>query len=325
MNDPIDFANLMTVSHAENENILGQIVFYSLSDILVDYAEFERIRAACHIGGGRCARLSKINAFRSATGDLKGRVEGGGSVFKVYCRDNRLAKHTVSRELVLEELGSTTNTYTKLANIQFDKRSEELRFETESGSSLVDVDSYFEKTRELYALYGRCVNRSQIETAAQHILEDMEAIKIQAHVCMYFVPRKHIEKVELFKDFIEAIRTIARKEHASGDGRVNVNALWVLNDEEQRRKMSEEFYDHIRRTAAMYQERITHLIDTGSESPAVMNRWIAKIDMLKRQRSEFEALFQQRQSEVEDEMQMLAGYSQELAARSRSLALGYCA
>ena len=325
MSDPINFANLMTASRAGNENILGQVVFYSLADILVDYAEFEKIRAACHIGGGRCARLSKINAFRSATGDLRGRVEDGSRVFKVYCRDNRLAKHTVSRELVLEELGATTNTYTKLANLRFDKRTEQIQFENESSGALVDVDSYFAKARELYALYGRCVNRSQIDTVAQHMLEDMEAIKIQAHVCMYFVPRKHIEKVELFKDYIESVGRSACKEHSTGTERVNVNALWVLNDEEQRRKMSEEFYDHFRKTAAMYQERITHLIDTGSESPTVMNRWIAKIDALKRQRSEFEALFQQRQSEVEDEMQMLAGYSQELAARIRTLSLGSCA
>ena len=116
MNGPINLKDIITTAGQSNqEDQLGKMVYYSLSDVLIDRAEFEKIRAACNIGGRAGTRISSANAFRAATGDVKGRVEIGGYSGKVYFRDNKQRKGWISRELVMEEPDDHTNLYTKVA------------------------------------------------------------------------------------------------------------------------------------------------------------------------------------------------------------------
>ena len=114
------------------------MVYYSLSDVLIDLAEFEKIRAACNIGGRAGTRISAANAFRAATGDVKGRVEIGGYSGKVYFRDNKQRKGWISRELVMEEPDDHTNLYTKVANVVFNRNTEALSLETVSYTHLIE-------------------------------------------------------------------------------------------------------------------------------------------------------------------------------------------
>ena len=181
------------------------MVYYSLSDVLIDLAEFEKIRAACNIGGRAGTRISAANAFRAATGDVKGRVEIGGYSGKVYFRDNKQRKGWISRELVMEEPDDHTNLYTKVANVVFNRNTEALSLENVSGASPVNAQDFYVQVCDLYEKYRRCVNRRQVETVATNILAEMNAIKIQTHGHMYFVPRSSMTYVSMFEDFIETL------------------------------------------------------------------------------------------------------------------------
>lgn len=321
MSDSINFNDLIsTTSGTNSEDLLGKMVYYSLSDALIDHAEFERIHSACNIGGRAGTQISTSNAFRAATGDVKGSVKDGGNNYKVYFRDNKPGKHTISRELVLEELDKQTNTYTKLANVIFDRRDETIRLEDMYANTPVNVDSYFQQVQELYEKYRRCVNRRQIETVATKMLAAMDAIKIQTHGHMYFVPRGKMVQVNLFEDFIAALDA-----HTQNEGSLVVNSLYVVNDEKQREKMTADFYATVRKDIELYEGSIRHLIEAGCQSPSIMQRWVVKIKKLGEMRKMYERLFERQLNEVNGEFSTLQGLSRELQIRINTSALRPCA
>ena len=148
----------------------------------------------------------------------------------------------------------------------------------------------------------------------------MNAIKIQTHGHMYFVPRSSMTYVSMFEDFIETL-----DKHTQNEGSLVVNSLFVVNDEKQRQKMTSDFYAAIRIESEMYDESVRHLIDTGCQSAAIMNRWIAKIKALNEKRRMYENLFRDQLNEVNGEFSTLQGLSQELQIRVNSSLLKKCA
>ena len=152
------------------------------------------------------------------------------------------------------------------------------------------------------------------------MLAEMNAIKIQTHGHMYFVPRSSMTYVSMFEDFIETL-----DKHTQNEGSLVVNSLFVVNDEKQRQKMTSDFYAAIRKEVEMYDESVRHLIDTGCQSATIMNRWIAKIKALNEKRRMYENLFSDQLNEVNGEFSTLQGLSQELQIRVNSSLLKKCA
>lgn len=159
-------------------------------------------------------------------------------------------------------------------------------------------------------MYRRCVNRRQMDTVLGKMLDDMEAVKIQSRGGMYFVPRQHMARINVFEDFLETMN-----EHALSENQVDVNSMYVVDNEHQREKMSHEFYVALKKEIETYQERASHLINTGCESPAIMARWVSKIRELGEKRRRYEDLFQRQISEVDGEFNTLQGFARELQVR----------
>lgn len=88
-----------------------------------------------------------------------------------------------------------------------------------------------------------------------------------------------------------------------------------MDNEHQREKMSHEFYVALKKEIETYQERASHLINTGCESPAIMSRWVSKIRELGEKRRRYEDLFQRQISEVDGEFNTLQGFARELQVR----------
>ena len=100
---------------------------------------------------------------------------------------------------------------------------------------------------------------------------------------MYFVPRTHMDKVDVFEDFIGLLGGLNRRETP-----LMVNSFFIIDDEKQRSKMTEEFYAAVKKEIATYQERADYLIKSGSQSPAVMERWVLKIQALEEKKKHYE-------------------------------------
>ena len=316
MTNPNQFMVVQGNNLDENQ-LLGKFVYYSLADVLVDKTEFENICDSMNFPySGR--RISVADAFRSATGRVMRRVESNGSgsqeIFRIYCRDNMRDGEIYSRELVRETVGLSTNRYEKLANVCYDRSKDQMYCNIEQHDSTVDVAQLCDEMEQRFQVYRNCLGRSQIDTIVTHYLASLDALPISIYGKLYFVPRDNMHKVDLFEDFLEALNRANRN-----DKPLIVNSFFVADDDKQREKMTAEFYTLVRKEAQEYQERAAYLINSGSQSPAILERWINRIRELEEKKQRFEALFRKQLDETDSEFDTLRLYSQELQMRALGL------
>lgn len=321
-------SNLIAVTK-DGENVLGKLLYFSLGNVLIDKDTFNQIGETMDLPRATVSRTSITDAFKSATGDIYDRqvirTSDGVKVVKVYCRDNdRSDKTKLQRELVLETLGAETNRYTKMANLRVDKESVDFTYDAQyayfpemagAGKSVYD---YCERAAELFDLYRTCVHRGQVETVLEHQLVQMQATKV-SHGKIYFCPRSHMEHVDVFEQYIDELLRCNKNPNCT----ITVNSLFVVDDEKQRGKMASEFYDALKREIALYAEKIDYLISSGSQSPAIMNRWVLKVSELEEKKRNYKSILQRNFKNLTGDFDMLRLQAQELTIRARKL--GKCA
>lgn len=178
----------------------------------------------------------------------------------------------------------------------------------------VDVQSCCRKAEELFELYQRCANRKQIETICVNFLRGMEATKLSVTGHMYFVPRTFMERVDIFEDFITLLSGLNKKQTP-----LVVNSFYIIDDAKQRDKMTEEFYLAVKKEIAAYQEKCDYLIKSSSQSPAVMERWVLKVQALEEKKRHYEGVLQRELDGLDDEFSVLKLLSQELQVRAKSI------
>jgi DNA integrity scanning protein DisA with diadenylate cyclase activity len=95
--------------------------------------------------------------------------------------------------------------------------------------------------------------------------------------------------------------------------------MYVVDDAKQREKMASAFYRSVRREIDEYAERANHLIQTGSQSAAIMERWAMRIQGLEKKKHEFEDVLRRELNELDDEFRSLGTLADELTIRARGL------
>ena len=307
----------------DSSDVLGKILYYSLSSILVEKQELELICNEIGFPYQPSTRIRSVDAFRSATSDIFFRnatVENGeAKIYKVYCRDNHNDGTIISRELVKETLDETTNRYQKLANISYDKDSSVFSYDNLVFDS-VNALPYCQKAHELFELYQQCVGRKQIETMLEHYLEDIDAVKVTGRGKIYFIPRNHMNRLDMFEDFIAALEEVNKNTNPYRLP-LDSNSMYVVDDKKQRDKMASAFYNSVRKEIENYQERANHLIQVGSQSVHIMNRWVSKIDALKDKKQHYESILQRELNELDEEFATLEYLAQELRFRGNKVLL----
>ena len=308
--------SLMAV-HQNSEGIIGKFFYYSTSSILIPKTKFIEIGQAYGLPKFKPAKESKSSAYRCATTALKDRVTVKGSngtshIYRIYCRDNKKedAKY-ITRELVKETLNSRTNEYKKLANICFDKDNEIVIVENEVYDSDVDVRDYCLKAEELYERYCNCYTSDQVDSVIDDMLCRMQANSISIKGNLFFIPKQYLSLLNLLEDYIESLS----KENLNTN-LVHSNSMFVVDDERQRQKMTDEFYANYKRDIEFYQERIQHFIDNGCDSQAVIQRWMQKINALQMKKQTYEEILQRQLDDLNSDYAMLQMQGQELAVRN---------
>ena len=319
MGDEIRLENLTGAASGDAAHMLGKLLYFSLSNLLVDKQALGDLCKSMGIyyAGGK--RVSVIDAFRSATGDIRDRViskaSGETKIYLVYCRDNRrTSPGTISRELVKETLNQETNRYEKLANISLDKDSGYFGYDNLAFDGEVDAGEYCRKAEGLFELYQTCANRKQIETICLNFLRTLDATKLSVNGHLYFVPQYRMERIDIFEDFIAAVAKLNQT-----DNPLIANSIYVIDDAKQRDKMTEEFYAAVKKEISEYQERADYLIKSGCCSPAILDRWVLKIGSLEDKKRHYENILRRELDGLDDEFTALKGYSQELAIRARGI------
>lgn len=314
----INMNQFLGAAQGDQEHMLGKFLYFSLANLLVDKDELSSLCESMGIPYTGSTRLSLGDAFRSATGDIRERVpvtvDGETNIYLAYCRDNKRTAGVFSRELVKETLNRETNRYEKLANISCGKNDGMFRCDNLVLDDAVDVQGCCRKAEELFELYQRCANRKQIETICVNFLRGMEATKLSVTGHMYFVPRTFMERVDIFEDFITLLSGLNKKQTP-----LVVNSFYIIDDAKQRDKMTEEFYLAVKKEIAAYQEKCDYLIKSSSQSPAVMERWVLKVQALEEKKRHYEGVLQRELDGLDDEFSVLKLLSQELQVRANGI------
>lgn len=128
---------------------------------------------------------------------------------------------------------------------------------------------------------------------------------------LFFIPKQYLSLLNLLEDYIESLS----KENLNPNP-VHSNSMFVVDDEKQRQKMTDEFYVNYKRDIEFYQERIQHFIDNGCDSQAVIQRWIDKINALQQKKKTYEEVLQRQLDNLNNDYAMLKMQGQELAMRN---------
>lgn len=83
--------------------------------------------------------------------------------------------------------------------------------------------------------------------------------------------------------------------------------------------MTDEFYLEVKKEIAIYREKCDHLIKSGSQSPAIMERLVTKVQALEQKKQHYEAVLQRELDGLDDEFSVLKFLSQELQVRANSV------
>ena len=318
MDNVISMDRFIGAAKGDEQQMLGKFLYFSLANLLVDREELSALCESVGVPYAGCNRLSVGDAFRSATGDIRERVpvmeNGETNIYLAYCRDNKHTADVFSRELVKETLNRHTNQYEKLANISYNKADGTFRCDNMVCDDAVDVPECCRRAEELFELYQCCANRRQIETICGNFLRSLEATKLSVTGHMYFVPRTYMEQVDIFEDFITLLSGLNKKATP-----LVVNSFYIIDDAKQREKMTEEFYLAVKKEIAAYQEKCDYLIKSGSQSTAVMDRWVLKVRALEEKKRHYEGVLQRELDGLDDEFSVLKFLSQELQIRANSI------
>ena len=303
--------------HQDSEGIIGKFFYYSTSGILIPKVKFIEIGQAFGLPKFKPSKESKAGAYRNATTALRERVtvkdaDGRMHVYRIYCRDNKKDDaRLIVRELVKETPNAKTNEYKKLANICFDRENEVLFVENEIVDADVDVRKYCLLAQELYDRYCYCYTADQVDSVIDDMLQRMQANDISIKGNLFFVPKQYLSLLNLLEDYIEAIS----KENLN-NSMVHSNSMFVVDDERQRQKMTNEFYANYKKDIEFYQDRIQHFIDSGCDSQAVIQRWLQKINALQMKKRTYEEILQRQLDDLNSDYAMLQMQGQELAVRN---------
>ena len=131
---------------------------------------------------------------------------------------------------------------------------------------------------------------------------------------MYFVPHTYMDQVDIFEDFILLLSGLNKKATP-----LVVNSFYIIDDAKQRDKMTEEFYSAVKKAIALYQEKADYLIQSGSRSPSVTERWVGKIATLEQKKQHYEEILRRELDGLDDEFETLRLLSQELSVRANGL------
>ena len=173
------------------------------------------------------------------------------------------------------------------------------------------------EAQRLFELYQNCAGRRQIETLLENYVDSMQAVKIgRGH--FFFVPRDFAARLQVFEDFVEMLEEHNRLKRPDRDP-LEVNSIYVVDDAKQRKKMTAAFYRSVRREIAEYEERVTHLIQSGSQSPKIMDRWVMRIQGLEEKKRNYENILKRELTDLDEEFTSLRYLSDELRIRAAGL------
>lgn len=99
---------------------------------------------------------------------------------------------------------------------------------------------------------------------------------------------------------------------------ISINSMYVADDEKQRKKMATEFYLYMQKQIQDYQDKIEKLIKAGSQSDAILTRWLNRVNTLEDKKYDYEVILKQRLNDMDSEFEYLRTLCDEYKLRVRA-------
>lgn len=190
--------------HADNTDVLGRLVIYSVSDLTVDHANLSNLLNRHGLGSYLPKMPADADIFRRVTKTIQRNKEdlGDGTFLNVLVRD---VTHGNSNEIVRRVVVETVDPkgkrldYTEAWELTFDKEHATLSTRRLPDWQPTQADEIVAGLGDEYQAKRGTLNGDGIRALLKNILTGSHAVRVRSTGGVEFMPRQHMAAADAIK------------------------------------------------------------------------------------------------------------------------------
>jgi len=319
-------SNLYAVQGGYNDNILGNLVWFSVSDL--EIFRDDLVKLACQVGLPERFIPSPIrsaDAFRRATSEIGGILKSGDDLTEVLMvREVLSAEERIVRHLVKEirDKKNVRLSYEQVGTIEFDRQ-----FECVNVVAIADESKpALHKAKELYGRYREYFVAEHLRRMMKTTLGACQAVGVRPSGGVFFTPKSYETTIKALNSLVKSLP----------GGSVEMHFMPVIDAVEQRAMLEEKLRAHVltqlsqigsalggnaeilgvkKSLKSLSVEFASVLRAQQTVSKTTANNAIQHLQSLKMQVSEYEGLLESNLGEVRSTLDILRRQVETMLAR----------
>lgn len=278
--------------------MLGNLLFYSISDILIKPDELKNIFQKAQLPEKYIRDLHPSDVFRRASSSIKNITftEGDSKkkleVDEVICNDDKIV-----RTIGIKEVNSSNAAvgYTPAAYLTFERALNRISaiYSSDTHPALVTaqedkiVHDAVQTVFNNYTQWTSYHNKDTVRNIFNKIIQDTHPVSLVNNGICKFVPKIHTDILYSMKEASSLLQGYT----VQGAGKSYVELIPVINTEEQQKMIKESSEKEIRSNLNSFVMEIREIVKTnGTLSPRAAKSYIARFNALKEQVQDYEAV-----------------------------------
>lgn len=260
---------------AEDTRFLGQLVWYTVTDLEITRMELERIFANVGLDQNHLPNeIKPVDAFRRATSAVEAkRLPHAKDQFinllvrEVCANDSEVVRHLV-REVV--DSNNVRLHYQEVATFSLSRADGKMKVfpwppATEAErAACAEAQTFYEKFRNSY-------NGRHLREVVHDILETTGPVAVRPSGGVYFVPQQHERTVEQLKALVERLAN-----YGTTGQRSKLYTVPVIDLVEQRKMVEESLVDQVSKESHAIIAEATEILKSGKTVTTVLARTLAE-------------------------------------------------
>lgn len=308
--------NLYAVQGGNNNNILGNLVWFSVSDL--EIFRDDLVKLASNVGLPEQfipAPIRPADAFRRSTSEVGGILKVGDDRTEVLMvREVLSDEEKIVRHLIIEskDKKNVRLSYEKVGEIVFDRRWESVNTVAINDEAKPALD----KAKALYVRYRDYFVAEHLRRMMKNTLTACKAVGVRPAGAVYFTPNTYEETIKALNSLVKTLPGNAAEMHF----------MPVVNLDDQKQMLEEKLRAHVisqvsqigsmlggnaevlgvkKTLKSLSVEFAATLKDQQSVSKTTANNAIQQLRGLKQQVSEYEGLLESNLGEVRSTLDVL--------------------
>ena len=308
--------NLVAVKGGKTTDMLGNLVWFSVSDIEILRGDLLRMATIAGLEEKYIpAPIRSADAFRRATSEVGGMLKTSEDysevlmVREVLSAEDRIVRHLIKE---VRDKKNVRLSYEQIGVIEFDRQFEQMNF-----IALVDeAKASLQKAKMLFDRYRDYFVADHLRRLMKNVLGACKAVGVRPAGAVYFTPKT-------YESTIKALHTLVQSLPGNA---VEMHYLPVVDAVEQRTMVEDKLHSHVmtqlsqigslmggnaevlgvkKTLKSLSVEFASILRDQKVVSKATANNAIQQLQNLKSQVSEYEGLLESNLGEVRSTLDVL--------------------